>query len=166
MVRTSFSSSCSICCAEARGRSTFTPLWIKGAVTMKMIKSTSITSTSGVTLMSVIARCPGVFSEVKAISAPLCRLWNALDPAPAAAPPEGRSLPPGPPNSGGSVRRSRRLLEYVAFNDVQEIGAEVAHLVVEHADARVEGVVGHQRGDGGEEAHRGGDQRLGDGPRH
>src|ERR1700704_3333343 len=56
MVSTSFSSWCSICCAEARGRSTLTPLWISGAVTMKMIKSTSMTSTRGVTLMSVIAR--------------------------------------------------------------------------------------------------------------
>ena len=38
--------------AFACGRSTFTPAASKGAVTMKMINSTSITSTSGVTLMS------------------------------------------------------------------------------------------------------------------
>ncbi len=56
MVSTSFSSECSICCAEARGRSTFTPLWMSGAVTMKMMSSTSMTSTSGVTLMSVMGR--------------------------------------------------------------------------------------------------------------
>ena len=67
MVSTSFSSWCSICCAEARGRSTFTPLWMSGAVTMKMISSTSITSTSGVTLICEIASVPGdVWSKAMA----------------------------------------------------------------------------------------------------
>ena len=40
--------------AEAFGSSTFTPCASSGAVTMKMISSTSMTSTSGVTLMSAI----------------------------------------------------------------------------------------------------------------
>ena len=38
------------------GRSTGTPTVISGAATMKMMSSTSITSTSGVTLISAIGR--------------------------------------------------------------------------------------------------------------
>ena len=40
--------------ARLSGRSTGTPATSKGAVTMKMISSTSITSTNGVTLISAI----------------------------------------------------------------------------------------------------------------
>jgi hypothetical protein len=40
------------------GRSTSMPCCISGAVTMKMISSTNITSTNGVTLISDIAACP------------------------------------------------------------------------------------------------------------
>src|SRR5207245_6320383 len=54
------------------------------------------------------------------------------------------------------------LLEDVALDDVEEIGAEVAHLVVQHPDAGVEGVERDQRRDGGEEADGGGDQRFAD----
>src|SRR6185436_3775105 len=43
----------------ACGRFSFTPCWMSGAVTMKMIKSTSITSTIGVTLISLIVVRPG-----------------------------------------------------------------------------------------------------------
>jgi hypothetical protein len=43
-----------ICGASALGRSTLMPAWTSGAVTMKMMSSTSITSTRGVTLMSLI----------------------------------------------------------------------------------------------------------------
>ena len=42
------------CWALVFGRSTGTPTCRSGAVTMKMISSTSMTSTSGVTLMSAI----------------------------------------------------------------------------------------------------------------
>ncbi len=38
--------------ASARGSATSIPWWSMGAAIMKMISSTSITSTSGVTLMS------------------------------------------------------------------------------------------------------------------
>src|SRR5205823_3471466 len=129
MVSTSFSSWCSICCVCARGRSTFTPLWMRGAVTMKMMSNTSMTSTSGVTLMSVIALRPD---------------------------------PVSPPEKANS----RRLLEDVALDDVEEVGGEVAHLVLEDADPRVECVVSDQRGHRRKESHRGGDQGLADGPRH
>ena len=43
-------------CALVFGRSTETPEVISGAVTMKMISSTSMTSTSGVTLISESGR--------------------------------------------------------------------------------------------------------------
>ena len=42
--------------ARVLGRSTGTPTVSKGAVTMKTISSTSITSTKGVTLISAMAR--------------------------------------------------------------------------------------------------------------
>src|SRR3954449_13301871 len=45
---------CSSAAALLCGRSTWTPVASKGAVTMKMIRSTSITSTIGVTLISAI----------------------------------------------------------------------------------------------------------------
>src|SRR5574341_2240887 len=53
MERTSFCSSASTALARASGRFTSTPCWMSGAVTMKMMSSTSITSTSGVTLISL-----------------------------------------------------------------------------------------------------------------
>src|SRR5512139_69441 len=58
-VMTSRSSSARIALAFACGRFTSTP-WVSiGAVTMKMMRSTSITSTSGVTLISaMILRSP------------------------------------------------------------------------------------------------------------
>src|SRR5512141_218686 len=50
---TSFCSSALTGLARASGRFISTPCWMSGAVTMKMMSSTSITSTSGVTLISV-----------------------------------------------------------------------------------------------------------------
>ena len=44
--------------ASVRGRSSLIELAISGAVMMKITSSTSITSTSGVTLMSDSGRCP------------------------------------------------------------------------------------------------------------
>src|SRR5687768_8715663 len=52
MTRRSFSSSSGMCGASARGRSTSTPVVRMGAVTMKITSKTSMTSTSGVTLIS------------------------------------------------------------------------------------------------------------------
>jgi hypothetical protein len=40
------------------GRFTLTPCWMRGAVTMKMMSSTSITSTMGVTLISLMVTRP------------------------------------------------------------------------------------------------------------
>src|SRR5512136_2584578 len=59
MLRSAFTESTSFCssaftgCAFAWGRFTSTPCWMRGAVTMKMMSRTSITSTSGVTLISL-----------------------------------------------------------------------------------------------------------------
>src|SRR5512133_2289050 len=50
---TSFCSSASTAFARASGRFTSTPCWMRGAVTMKLMRRTSITSTSGVTLISL-----------------------------------------------------------------------------------------------------------------
>ena len=56
MVMTSGSSGLVSVCALVFGRSTGTPTVRSGAVTMKMMSSTSITSTNGVTLISLIGR--------------------------------------------------------------------------------------------------------------
>ena len=56
---TSFFSFASTGAALVSGRFTFTPCWMSGAVTMKMMSSTSITSTIGVTLISLIVVRPG-----------------------------------------------------------------------------------------------------------
>ena len=58
MERTSWSSSLVRVGASARGRSSSTPAVIIGAVTMKMMRSTSMTSTKGVTLISLIMPPP------------------------------------------------------------------------------------------------------------
>jgi hypothetical protein len=52
---------------SAVGRSTLSPCVISGAVTMKTTSSTSITSTSGVTLMSAIPKSLSSLSS-----------WNAI----------------------------------------------------------------------------------------
>src|SRR5512138_3563788 len=127
MERTSFCSSASTALARASGSLTSTPCWMSGAVTMKMMRSTSITSTSGVTLISV-------------------RVWR-----------------PEPPED---IATARLLAEEVPADDVEEVVREVGHLAVEHADLRDEEVVGDNRRDGGEEADRGGDERLADRLRH
>src|SRR5262245_41174447 len=58
MVIRSFCSSTSMRAAWVFGRSTSMPVVIIGALTMKMINSTSITSTSGVTLISLRGPLP------------------------------------------------------------------------------------------------------------
>jgi hypothetical protein len=58
MVSSSFSSSCSMRGATVLGRSISSPLVIIGALTMKMISNTSMTSTNGVTLISLTGPLP------------------------------------------------------------------------------------------------------------
>ena len=61
---------------RVRTRSTLTPLLSIGVITMKMISSTSITSTIGVTLISLIAaippRVPFFTPSSPSSSSPLC----------------------------------------------------------------------------------------------
>src|SRR5690349_5660801 len=49
--------------ARVFGNSTDTPCWMIGAVTMKMTRSTSITSTSGVTLICAMLPLPPRLSK-------------------------------------------------------------------------------------------------------
>ncbi len=58
MMSSIFSSSIGMFGASALGRSTSTPAESSGAVTMKMISRTSMTSTSGVTLISLSGARP------------------------------------------------------------------------------------------------------------
>src|SRR3569832_109959 len=117
-------------CAGAEGRSTFTPCVSSGAVIMKMMSSTSITSMYGTTLISAMRRLrlrgPGVMTRVSALrSSHTSRAGRPLQ------------------------HRGKFLQEVViAIDDAGELG-RVA-------------VVRDHCGDGGEEAHRGGDEGLGD----
>src|SRR5574341_523834 len=73
-VMTSRSSSEWSALALAWGRFTSTPWVIIGAVTMKMIRRTSMTSTSGVTLMSAIILRSPPLPSVKAMASHLVRV--------------------------------------------------------------------------------------------
>src|SRR5690554_826100 len=120
----------------ASGRSTWILCDINGAVIMKMIRSTSITSTSGVTLMSAIGP-PLLLPELKAISE--LRL-NLLD---------GRLL---------------RLADFAdaraGGEEVVQVVGEGVHLVVRHPVGAGEEVERQHRRDGDEQTERGHDQRL------
>src|SRR3569832_2303662 len=110
-------------CDAACGRSTFTPCVSSGAVIMKMMSSTSITSMYGTTLISAMRRVSALrSSHTSRARLPL-------------------------------QHRGKFLQEVViAIDDAVELG-RVA-------------VVRDHCGDGGEEAHRGGDEGLGDAGRH
>src|SRR5688572_165134 len=102
------------------GRSTSTPCVISGAVTMKMISKTSMTSTSGVTLMSLTAF-----------------------PRP---PPDDMPMV-SPPQHDRTARKV--LTEEVPLHDVEKIRGESVHFGLEHPDPRQEVVVrdhGRNRG--------------------
>src|SRR6188474_2063380 len=102
------------------GRVTAAPFCSMGVTTMKMISSTSITSTSGVTLMLEL------------------------------------TLP-----LGNSTADSLLLQE-----EGHHVGGRVGHLDLEALVDIGEVVVAHDRGDGDQEPHRGGHQRLRDPGRH
>src|SRR5512138_618777 len=79
-VMTSRSSSDWSAFALACGRFTSTPCVSIGAVTMKMMRRTSMTSTSGVTLMSAIMRRPPPFPFENAIALhPVCVAFEEVD---------------------------------------------------------------------------------------
>src|SRR5438128_5305940 len=108
------------------GRST-TPVVISGALTMKMISSTSMTSMNGTMLISLIERRP-----------------------------RPRETTPGMARS--SARAAGRALGRggVALQDVGELVAEALEADGDAVDVAREAVVGDDRGDGREQADRGG----------
>src|SRR5712692_1964996 len=141
---------------RALGSSTLFPRWSMGVTTMKMIRSTSTTSTSGVMLMS--ERTP----DFAPMSIAMGRSSGL-----------GRRRPRGGGGGGGGggllvrARVRQRLVEPAFLEEevdqlVGGVGDVHRHLlhpvrqVVEH----------HQRGDGDEQAERRGHQRLGDAGRH
>ena len=125
------------CCAlPTLGRST-TPVVISGAVTMKMISSTSMTSMNGTMLISLIVRRREPRWRTAGIGASLA-------------------------HAAGRRRRRRRHRAGVALQDVRELLDEGLELDGDAVDVAREAVVGDHRRDRGEQADRGGDQRLGD----
>src|SRR5690348_11983583 len=117
---------------------------MSGAVTMKITSSTSITSMYGTTLISCIGprlRRAGIkFGD------------GALIPYPWRRSPGLREL----------GLRPRSSLDRLAMQDVRELLHEALEAVAQPLDVVGVAVVGHHRRDRGEEADRGGDQRLGD----
>src|SRR5512137_294954 len=125
----------------ATGSETSMPRLIIGAVTMKTSSSTSTTSTSGVTLISPSM---GVVRRER----------SPRYAEPAFDPPDCACIAPG------------AALREVALDDVQELEREVVHHRREHSGAAGEEVEEDRRRDGGEQTHRGGDERLRDARRN
>src|ERR1700685_3647808 len=123
-------------------RSTLTPLVSMGVMTMKMMSSTSMTSTMGVTLMSATGGGAFFFSIPKSF-----RRRGA-----------GNKPRPFRIQLGES---SRTLLRCAGAPNalqevIQKLGAGVAHLDVKRVDAIGEVVEGPHRGDGQEQTDSGG----------
>src|ERR1700687_5031583 len=89
--------------ASARGKATWMPWWSIGVATMKMISSTSITSTSGVTLMSPIT------------SSCSSRRWKAMG---------------VPVRSGEVPLRQVEELHHEVFDACPQLAAAVSEVVV------------------------------------
>src|SRR5258706_9505074 len=135
MVMSSRASLTGVCAAFTSGKSMRNPVVSSGAVTMNTTKSTNITSTSGVTLMSRKPR--RALPTLSAIRRNLARERHCL----AAV---SRVLhQQGDPAFGGSAD----LLEQIG-------------------DALVDVIVADRGRNRGDEAERGGDQRLADRRRH
>ena len=119
---------------------------ISGAVTMKMISSTSITSMNGTMLISLIVRRR---RELWAMTAGMAVHLGV------SARTAGRRC--ADVHGGAPALRCRMLVNS---------SMKVSELDRDAVDVAREAVVGHHRGDGGEQADRGGHQRLGDARRH
>src|SRR3989344_2360780 len=134
------------------GRST-TPDGSRGALTMKMISSTSITSMKGTMLISL---------RVRRRRPPPRALSSAISQAPSAhrvgtgQTARHRGLGHGCGGQRGRVTRQ----------DVGELFHEGLHLDGDAVDVAGEAVVGQHRRDGGEQADGRGDQGLGDAGGH
>ena len=113
------------------------PVVMSGAVTMKMISSTSMTSMNGTMLISLIVR-----------------------PARAAVDDGGHRVVLQ--RDGRRAARGAGIAAGVALQDVRELLDEALELDRDAVDVAGEAVVGDDRRDRREQADRGGDQRLGD----
>src|SRR5262245_52581526 len=124
------------------GSCTSTPRDSIGVTTMKMMSSTSTTSTSGVTLMSAITPEEGLAFTVA------CRAPRL--------PRDAIALAPG------------RALAAAAFlqNVIHQLRGDVVHVHDEAVDPIREVVEHPDRRDGDQEPERGGHERLGDAGRH
>src|SRR6185312_16211330 len=121
------------------GRSSGTPTVSSGAETMKMISSTSMTSTIGVTLISLMTARRRCRRRLISTVAPLA--------------------PPAP------MVPSRALVDLTRQNGGKLVGKafEPLRLLVHVGDKFV---IENRRGYGGNKADRGGKQRLGNARRH
>src|SRR5688572_2816084 len=139
----------SFCCvtgaALACGSSMSTPRFNSGAVTMKMISSTSITSMYGTTLMSALSRRLRMRRPV-AVWAMAILSWCLIQ---------------RPKWTMGSIVQVR-----LALQDRSELLAKRVVTRGDAVDLGSEAVVGPYRRDRGEQAHRSRDQRLGNTRRH
>src|SRR3954469_18337474 len=130
------------------GKSSGTPAVIMGAVTMKMTRSTSMTSMNGVMLISLMAL----------LRRPRRRRRSAA--VPWANPPDAIAMTLLP------LSREPDALVDLARQDGRELVREGFEARLYLGDLGLELVVGEHRRDRGEQADGGGEQRLGDAGRH
>src|SRR5215213_1150366 len=133
--------------AAAFGRSIGTPAVISGAVTMKMMRSTSMTSMNGVILISLMT--PRLPRRRRRRPPPCpCAMAEAIVIAAAAS---------------GRLRRVRvHALVDLARQDRRELVGEALEPRLQLRHLRLQLVVGEHRRDRREEPDRGRKQRLGD----
>src|SRR5690606_38569809 len=135
--------------ASVLGSSTGTPTVSKGAEIMKMISSTSMTSTSGVTLISDSGR---FFARLRPRTRP--------PPAPPAPMPIS-----APPRVDGRLGHRGAVAQTAGHRGLQLVG-EALEPAGELGRVDRELVVGDIGRDGRRQADGGGEQGLGDGRRH
>src|SRR6185369_7589685 len=177
--------SCGKALARLSGSSTGTPAVSSGAVTMKMISSTSMTSTSGVTLISAMAprlprrprrREPDDERFIATVrSSPLVGRGTAAgggggSPPRTAArsrcpPPSAAARLPPPHEWGGYPRLSSLSLQFAAQRRMEPVG-ETLEPRLEVVYRIGKPVVGNHRRDRREQADSRREQRLGDPGRH
>src|SRR4051812_17370527 len=131
----------SVCVAI--GRVTGTPCWSMGAMIIMMMSSTSITSTSGVTLMSDL-------------TPPLPPSCMAM----VRSPGEAMKLT-APDDSASGARQPDSVLRGLLDEVVHELRRRIVHFDVEVVEAAGEVVVEPHRRDGDEQPECGLDERLG-----
>src|ERR1035441_9755139 len=158
------------------GTSTSMPNSRTCAVSMKMMSRTRTTSTNGVTLISEIAglprlpdRYPPPLGEKAMGYSPKLRsaiLRNSSEKSSMRAPSSrirdrGVAAParPVPAAIGGE---GHGLLSETALGHIEELERKIVHARAQFADQVAEVVIEDGRGDGGEQADGGGDERFGD----